>query len=412
MSDELKLETEPAVPAAVTERLKSLDTYRGLIMVTLAFGGFGLGATAALQLRTNPGSQLWQIVQDQFAHAQWAGCRLWDMIQPSFMFMVGVSLAYSYAKRRRIGHSYPRMLSHAVWRSIVLVFLGVFLSSNGGRSINWTFANVLCQIGLGYTFLFLLWGRSSRTQAIAAAAILVGTWLLYVAYPDKGIDVETGAANVGVAADWALEHLAGIGKAWHKNANIGHAIDLWFLNKFPQQEPFKFNSGGYPTINFIPSIATMLFGLMCGELLWLERSGRQKIKFLVIAGLCGLALGYLLHLSGICPIIKRIWTPAWALFSTGWCCLILATLYAVVDVLKFHCWTFPLTVVGMNSIAIYCMSHQLKPWVGNTLRMYLGRDIFQLLGSGYEPLIRSTMIGLAFWLICFWLYRRKMFIRV
>lgn len=403
-------ETHPVRP--VTERLKSLDTYRGLIMVTLAFGGFGLGATAALQLKTNPGSQFWSIVQDQFTHAQWVGCRFWDMIQPSFMFMVGVSMAYSNAKRKRIGHSYFRMLSHAVWRSIVLVFLGVFLSSNGGRAINWTFANVLCQIGLGYSFLFLLWRRTFRTQAIAAAAILVSTWLLYVAYPGKGIDIKTGAPTVGVAADWAQEHLANIGKAWHKNANVGHAIDLWLLNQFPQQEPFEFNSGGYPTINFIPSIATMLFGLMCGELLRMDRSGRQKIKVLLIAGLCGLALGQLLHISGICPIIKRIWTPSWALFSTGWCCLILATLYGIVDVLKFHCWTFPLTVVGVNSIAMYCMSHQLKPWVGNTLRMYLGQDIFQLLGAGYEPAARSTMIGLAFWLICFWLYRRKMFIRI
>jgi len=402
----------PPAGATVSERLKSLDAYRGLIMVTLAFGGFGLAATGGLQLKTNPDSQFWTIVQNQCVHAQWAGCRCWDMIQPSFMFMVGVSMAYSYAKRKKIGHSYIRMLSHAAWRSVLLVFLGVFLSSNGQRSINWTFANVLCQIGLGYCFLFLLWRRTLRTQVIAAAAILIGTWLLYIVYPDTGVDVETGSPDVGVAADWAQEHLADVGKSWHKNANVGHAVDLWLLNRFPQEEPLVFNRGGYPTINFIPAIATMLFGLMCGELLRTDRPGKQKIKALVIAGLCGLALGQLLHLSGICPIVKRIWTPAWALFSTGWCCLILAALYGIVDVLRFHRWTFPLAVVGSNSIVMYCMSHELKPWVGGTLRMLLGQDIFQIFGSGYEPMVRSTIIGLVFWLICFWLYRRKMFIRI
>ena len=155
MNEILQAETPPS-GATVSERLKSLDAYRGLIMITLAFGGFGLASTAGLQLKISPESQFWTIVQNQCVHAQWIGCRCWDMIQPSFMFMVGVSLAYSYAKRRKMGHSYVRMLSHACWRSIVLVFLGVFLSSNGGRSINWTFANVLCQIGLGYSFLFLL----------------------------------------------------------------------------------------------------------------------------------------------------------------------------------------------------------------------------------------------------------------
>ena len=411
MNEIPQAETKPS-GTTVSERLKSLDAYRGLIMITLAFGGFGLASTAGLQLKISPESQFWTIVQNQCVHAQWIGCRCWDMIQPSFMFMVGVSMAYSCAKRRKMGHSYVRMLSHACWRSIVLVFLGVFLSSNGGRSINWTFANVLCQIGLGYSFLFLLWRRSLRTQAIAAASLLIGTWLVYVLYPGTGIDIRAGAPEVGVAAEWAEEHLQNVGNAWHKNANVGRAVDLWLLNQFPREEAFVFNRGGYPTINFIPAIATMLFGLMCGELLRLDRAGTQKIKFILIAGICGLAAGQLLHSAGICPIVKRIWTPSWAIFSTGWCCLILAILYGIVDVLKFHRWTFPLAVVGSNSIVMYCISHQLKPWVGTTLRMYLGRDIFQILGESWEPTVRSIMIGLAFWLICYWLYRRKIFIRV
>ncbi len=188
MNETPPAQTQPS-GTVVTERLKSLDAYRGLIMVTLAFGGFGLVATAGLQLKADPESAFWKVIQHQCVHAQWTGCRYWDMIQPSFMFMVGVSMAYSYAKRRKIGHSYVRMLSHAGWRSIVLVYLGVFLSSNGQRSINWTFANVLCQIGLGYCFLFLLWRRSFRTQVVTAAVLLdtsVGHLLYRMVLPDPG----------------------------------------------------------------------------------------------------------------------------------------------------------------------------------------------------------------------------------
>src|SRR5262249_35588789 len=156
--------------------------------------------------------------------------------QPSFMFMVGVAMAYSYAKRRQLGNSYGRMLGHAMFRSLVLIGLGIVLISE------WSLMNVLTQIGLGYTFLFLLWGRSWRTQTIAAAGILVGTWALYMAYlPWAGIDLQTGNTGVGVTAQWAQENLADIGAAWHKNANVGHFIDVYLLSVFPTPRPFEFN---------------------------------------------------------------------------------------------------------------------------------------------------------------------------
>ncbi len=240
-------------------------------------------------------------------------------------------------------------LCHAISRSIVLIVLGIFLtvSSSGGTNIS--FMNVLTQIGLGYTFLFLFWGRSFGVQAIGAVAILVGTWLLYVLYPAPTIDVATGAPEVGIAAAWSQEHLQGIATAWQKNANVGHAFDVWFLNLFPRSKPFEFNNGGYQTINFIPSLATMLFGLMAGGLLRTERSHVSKIFILIAGGILGIAAGYALHWAGICPLVKRIWTPSWALFSTGWCCLILATLFTAIDAIGLRGWTFPITVVGNQS---------------------------------------------------------------
>ncbi len=407
-------------------RLLSLDVYRGLIMISLAFSGFGLAATAQNHLETSPDSSFWQEVKFQFSHVEWIGCAYWDLIQPSFMFMVGVSMAYSYAKRKGLGHSYRRMLGHAVCRSIILIFLGIFLISNSAnRTVtNWSLMNVLTQIGLGYAFLFLLWGRKFRVQAIAAVVILIGTGAVYQSYRDAGIDLQTGGAEVGVSQQWAEQHLDGLPAAWHKNANVGHAVDLVILNGLPQKEAFKFNHGGYQTINFIPSLATMLFGLMCGELLRSGYSVWSKLVLLLAAGIGGVVIGQLLHSSATTPLelfgpsVKRIWTPTWVIFSTGCCCLILASLYAIIDVAKLRRgWTFPIVVVGMNSIAIYCMAQTLKGWTARTLQKHIGanlgvENIFAVAGADYAPTVEKCLVGLVFWLICWWMYRNKVFIRI
>jgi predicted acyltransferase len=275
--------------------------------------------------------------------------------------------------------------------------------------------NVLSQIGLGYAFLFLLWGRRWWIQATAALAILVATWLAYTLYAHAGVDVAHGAPEVGVSQAWAQKHLADIPPAWHKNANVGHAIDLWLLNLLPTDRPFRFNDGGYQTLNFVPSLATMIFGLMCGELLRGRLKAGWKLLILLAAGTAGLAIGWLLDWAGICPLVKRLWTPSWALFSTGWCCLILATLYAVIDIGGLRGWAFPLVVVGVNSIAIYCMSMMLKPWVRGNLSRYLGADVFTAWGridALFEPMVSCTLVGLVFWLVCWWMYRHKVFIRI
>jgi heparan-alpha-glucosaminide N-acetyltransferase len=394
------------------QRLQSLDTYRGLIMVTLAFNGFGLFATANNHLRSEGESWFWSTIKYQFEHVDWAGCAYWDLIQPSFMFMVGAAMAYSYLKRQAQGQSYLGMLGHAVLRSFILIFLGIFLISNGQKATDWSLMNVLSQIGLGYTFLFLLWGRHVALQGLAAIAILVGTWFLYTEYPGAGVNLETGAPALGISKEWAQQNLADIPPAWHKGANVGQAIDVWLLSQLPRSTPYEFNRGGYQTINFLPSLATMLFGLMCGELLRSSMCSRRKLAILVVAGISGLVVGQVLHHTGVCPIVKRIWTPAWAVFSTGWCCLILAGLYGIVDVAGFRMWTFPLIVVGINSIAIYCMSMTLKGWTARTWQTHFGPDIFKTWGELNEPLLQSLLVGLAFWLACLWMYRQKIFVRI
>ena len=403
-------------PPFLSHRLTSLDAYRGLIMITLAFGGFGLAKTAGNMLDLQPASSFWIAMQNQFSHVQWAGCTYWDLIQPSFMFMVGLSMPYSYGKRRKDGDGNIALLFHAISRSIILILLGVFLSSNWSSSTTWSLMNVLSQIGLGYTFVFLLWRRSWVTQSIAAVLILVTTWGLYTTHEGAGLDTKQDNAEIGVTAEWASENLNEIKPAWHKNANFGHAVDRWFLNLpnpyLPRKAAFEFNAGGYQTFNFFPSIVTMLFGLMCGELL---RSGASKgriIQALLIAGVLGVLWGHILAEFGISPMIKRLWSPSWVLFSGGCCCLFLLVFYFLFDVLKLTWLAFPLVIVGTNSIAMYGMGMMLKPWVAKTIKIHAGPSIFEHWGSNWEPAVQSISIGFAFWLICLYLYRKRIFFRI
>jgi predicted acyltransferase len=390
-------------PAAKPDRLVSLDAYRGFIMLAMASGGLGFAAMA--QKDGFSGSPLWQALAFQFEHVPWVGCSFWDLIQPSFMFMVGVALPYSYAGRKARGESERRVIAHAVVRAAVLILLGIFLSSNGARETNFTFANVLTQIGLGYVFLYFLLGRGPRVQGLTVAGILAGYWLLFVLtpLPPAGFPY----ATVGLPDDWP--HLQGLFAHWDKNANFASYFDVWFLNLFPRSHPFRFSEGGYATLNFVPSLATMILGLMAGELLRKPSlSPRQKFLRLALAGVGCLAAGAVLG-ETLCPIVKRIWTPSWVLSSAGWTFAMLAAFFWVIDVRGRRGWAFPLAVVGMNSIAMYCMSQTLKPWTRRTLQTHLGQDIFQ---GDYAPVVQSLAVLAVLWLFCFWMYRQKIFVRI
>ncbi len=417
----------PAVSDAerpATERLVSLDAYRGLVMLAMASAGLGIS-----QVAKATGDWPWTSIAPQLDHVPWVGCAVWDLIQPAFMFMVGVAIPYSYARRAERGDSYGRMFRHALVRSLVLVALGVFLASAWSERTNFFFTNVLAQIGLGYMFVFLLRDRGALIQAAAAVAILVGYWLAFYWYPEPqpGIDMSEEAYRQAFAMpdDWPL--LTGRASHWNKNANFAGWFDTWFLNLFPRDKTWTLaeNQGGYHTLNFIPSIATMLFGLMAGELLRSAWSRRAKIIALVVAGGLLFAGGWVAG-DTICPIVKRIWTPSWALYSGGIVVWILAAFYTVVDVAGFRRWTLPLVVVGMNSIAMYMMAQLMKGWTWTMLGIHLGplvawapvrNAIVTVFGQSvfdpaYEPMIRLTSVLIVFWLICWWLYRQRLFVRI
>ena len=386
-------------------RLTSLDAYRGAIMLYMASSGLGIAAVA----QRLPES-IWPSLVWWFDHVRWAGCSTWDLIQPAFMFMVGVAVPFSYARRTEQGHSFQKQFGHAFLRGAVLVLLAVFLASGSaaGRSTRWEFTNVLGQIGLGYPFLLFLINRKFSVQAMVAGAILVGYWALFALYPLPAAGFNFASVGVTQADLVGGAVFEGFFGHWNKNTNLAAAFDVWFLNLFPHATPFVFNPGGYTTLNFVPSLATMIFGLMCGELLRAPRTPQEKVRTLLLAGLGLLIVGALAGIT-VCPIVKRIWTPSWALYSGGLVVWFLAAFYWVIDVAGFRRWPQFLVVVGMNSIAIYLMSQLMRPWVGDLFRTHLGNGIF---GGDYGQMLRTCLTLAVFWTICWWMHRRKIFLRI
>lgn len=390
-----------------SNRLVSIDAYRGFVMLLMMGEVLRLAAVA----RALPDSGFWRVLAFHQSHVEWIGCSLHDMIQPSFSFLVGVALPFSIGSRRARGQGMAGLASHAVIRALLLIGLGIFLRSIGKPMTNFTFEDTLTQIGLGYVFLFFLGLRPVRDQWIALGLVLTGYWLFFALHPLPGADFDYAA--VGVGPEFLKDHgLTGFAAHWQKNANAASAFDQWFMNLFPRVKPFVANGGGYLTLSFIPTLGTMILGLIAGGVLKSDTLPAAKVRWLGIAGLALLGAGWLLGAAGLCPVVKRIWTPSWALFSGGWCCLFLAVFYTVTDWRGWKAWTFPLMVVGMNSIAAYSMEHLFSGFLGGAIRTHLSDGIFQSLGAAYEPLLRGGALLAVLWLILFWLWRRKIFLRI
>src|ERR1700722_12301363 len=293
--------------------------------------------------------------------------------------------------------------------------VALFLRSMDHPMTYFTFEDTLSQIGLGYPLLFLLGFRSSelgwaKRVWAALCLVLLGYWLVWALYPAAPANFNW--QSVGVSATWNTQHnFTGFAGHWNKNYNFGNHFDQWFLNLFPRENRFEYNSGGYLTLSFIPTLGTMILGLIAGQ--WLRES-RPKIpiKKLIIVGVSGIVLGLALHYSHISPVVKRIWTPSWTIFSGGICFLFLAAFSWVIDVKRFRKWAFPLVVIGMNSIAAYCIAHFMEGFLDSTFRVHLGPNFFRLAGAGLEPFFGGAAILLCYWLVLFWMYRRKLFLKI
>ncbi len=396
-------QTERATLPATTRNI-AVDAYRGFVMLLMMAEVLQLAHVAAAY----PGNWFWSVLAYNQTHVEWAGCSLHDMIQPSFSFLVGVALPYSIARRMQLGGRFGTMFAHALWRSFLLIALGIFLRSMHSTQTYFTFEDTLTQIGLGYPFLFLLGFRSVRWQWTAFAAILVAYWAAWALYPVPGPGFDW--TTVGVPNQWQHQ-FTGFAAHWNKNANFGNAFDQWFLNLFPRTKPFVYNGGGYLTLSFIPTLGTMILGLIAGR--WLKSMPpASAVKRFALYGLALAAAGLALHFAGVAPIVKRIWTPGWTLFSGGICFLFLAAFNWIIEVRGWRRWAFPLVVIGVNSIAAYLIAHLLEDFILSSFRIHFGAHALGMFGPAIETLLLGIVVLSMYWLLLFWMYRRKIFLRI
>lgn len=392
-------------PDMAPVRVASLDVYRGFVMFLLLAELLKFHHIA----EHFPSSSFWNFLAEQQSHVEWVGCTLHDMIQPSFSFLVGAALPYSLAHRAARGESSLWSAGHALLRAFILIFLGIFLRSQGAASTNFTFEDTLTQIGLGYFPLYGIGHLKRRGQWLGLALLLLGTWLAFAAYPAPPADFPY--SDVGVPADWP-HHATGFAAHWNKNSNLAWAFDTWFLNLFPREAPFRFNGGGYSTLSFLPTLATMVLGLLAGGTLRNQKSVWETSRWLFIVGIVAMAGGWTLNATGLCPLVKRIWTPGFMLWSGGVSCLILLFLYLVLDVAGVRAWAFPFKVIGMNSIAAYLMDGMAVGYIKAQWITHLGSSAFTGLGEAFAPTLLGAATLLTIWSILYWMYRRRIFLRI
>ena len=351
-------------------RLLSLDAYRGLIMLTLLCGGI---------FHSLAGHPVWGWLARQNEHVAWEGTVYWDLIQPAFMFMVGAAMPFAFAARAGRGDSRRLQAMHALRRAAMLVVIGVLLDHIGAERVQIGFIRVLQQIAFGYVAAFLVLGRSLATQGVAVVAILTAYQLVWMFNPWNG-----------PGGPWAMG-----------NQNIGSAFDLWLLGRN--------YSYFYVGMNAIPSTATIVLGLMAGQCIRESRDGARTARLLAVAGVAGIALGLLLGLWF--PIIKRIWTPSFTVYSAGWTTLMLAAFYWAVEVRGWRAWTFPLVVVGTNSIAAYVIANAFGGWFRSATRAWTELAL-PLVGPVWLPVLQQALFAACAWAVLLWCYRRRLFFQV
>ena len=382
-----------------------VDIYRGFVMFLMMAEVWEFWKVS----QNFPDSSFWKFLTYNQSHVEWTGASLHDMIQPSFSFLVGVALPFSIASRIKKGEDFKKMMFHALKRSLILILLGVFLRSFGQTITNWTFEDTLTQIGLGYPFLFLLGFASPKIQRISFAGIIFLYWLAFALYPvaPAGYNWET----VGVANDWQ-HFLSGFAAHWNKNYNLANAFDQWFLNLFPRTSPFVFNGGGYVTLSFIPTLGTMILGLFAGNILKAEPDFPEKSKKFGIYAIGLIFIGLLLHFFGINPIIKRIWTPSWTLFSGGICFLFLLFFSFLVEKFKIVKPLEFFRIIGLNSIAAYILAHTVNGFIYENFIIHFGQNVYLIFGENYQSLVSGSVILAMEWLVLRWMYRNQVFIKI
>ena len=359
-----------------TTRLLSLDFFRGAIMVLLALESTGLYE----HLQNATEGNVMQGFFTQFFHHPWNGLRFWDLIQPAFMFIAGTAMAFSLKKQREKGLSWGQSLRKTLKRCFWLFFFGVLDYAVRPSGLSFELWDVLTQLSFTTLVAFLIFNWNYTWQIIFCIGLLLLTEGLY-----------------------RFTNIPGFDQPFTDQHNFGNYVDLLLMNKI--------NKGGWVAINCIPTAVHTIGGAMAGKLLIKET---KPIPKLIIWALFCLLVGYGMDIAGITPIIKRIATSSFTIASLGWCLVALALSYWWIDVKGHRKHLLFFTIVGMNSLFIYLFFEIIgSRWFNG----YVGKitnGLMDLINTPELPklIITSLCIFTLEWLLCFFLYRKKIFFRV
>jgi len=361
-------------------RLRSLDFFRGFVMFLLVAEGTEL--YHHLLQWTTPGTLGWKIVE-QFHHHPWNGLRFWDLIQPFFMFIVGVAMAFSLEKRWKSSASATSTFLHILKRCLLLLALGVMLHCGYNRKLVWELWNVLSQLSVTIMIAYLIFKWPLKYQLVLSFALLALTEIAYRSFSIPGYEM-----------------------AFVKGHNFGSWMDMVLMGKI--------NSGGWVAINCIPTAAHTIWGVVAGKLLMSQRKDMYKVFILAGAGLLGLIIGYTMDWTGLTPIIKRICTSSFVIASGGWCLVTLAFSYWLIDIKGWRRGTLFVIIVGMNPIFIYIFSNTVGgQWVNDFVGIFTLGALGAIGLTGEAALTLNALAVLALeWYLCYWLYKKQIFIKI
>jgi predicted acyltransferase len=360
-------------------RVMSIDALRGFDMFWI-IGGERIFASLH-EIFNSPTTEL---IRTQLTHVKWEGFRFEDLIMPLFLFIVGAVMPYSLNKRRLEGHGKKRLYLHILKRTVILFILGMVaqgLLLEYDISKLHIYSNTLQAIAAGYIIAaIIMLNLGIRWQIAVTGILLLLFWalMMLVPFPGRGADVLMPDSNLAIYIDRII---------------FGPFID-----------------GTDPPYTWILSsmtfACTVMLGVMAGHLLRSDKVGTRKVLWLLAAGGGCIVAGLIWNL--FFPIIKHLWTSSFVLFSGGICFILLALFYLVIDVLGFRKWAFGFVVIGMNAIAVYMAVHLVN--FRNIGGVFV-QGLEKYTGNWY-PLIYALAGFAVVWLILWWMYRKKTFIKI
>ncbi|MDD7888236.1 acyltransferase family protein [Flavivirga sp. 57AJ16] len=360
----------------INNRLLSLDFYRGLTMFLLI-----AEFSSLFEYMVSPelhGSII-HALGEQFHHVDWEGVHFWDLIQPFFMFIVGVSMPLSFSKRMAKGDTFKQLRKHAFKRAFLMLVLGWALYCIDPGRIVFRFQNVLSQLGVTYILAFLVIRKKPIIQIGFSLLLILISEGIYRFFPVEGFN-----------------------RAFVPGENFGAWLNI--LISGGEDE------GHWAMFNAIPTAAHTIWGLLAGQLIMSNKTNKKKIQLLVIAGIIGLIIGY--GFSYVTPIIKRISTSTFVFVGGGWSLLALALCYWVIDVKKYQKGVLFFAIVGMNPLFIYLFAHVGGAELIRKIFLPFSNAIFGWTGTLNANIILSIVVLFFLWFICFWMYKKKLFIRI